>query len=118
MVERDKAYLRHILEALLRIEGYVSGVEFDAFCKNLLLQDGVIRQLEIIGEASKRLAPETKGLLPEVPWKDIAGMRDKLIHDYVGVDIEAVWKTVVQDVPVLRTSLQGLLDSQGKTYQA
>ena len=70
-----------------------------------LVQDGVIRQLQIIGEAAKRLSDETRMKYPSVEWKDIAGMRDKLVHDYFGVDLAAVWDTVQKDIPVLKKAL-------------
>lgn len=74
-----------------------------------LLQDGVIRQLEIIGEAVKRLAPKTRGLAAQIPWSAIAGMRDKLIHDYFGVDLDQVWLTVTADLPNLEIAVTNIL---------
>jgi uncharacterized protein with HEPN domain len=73
------------------------------------VQDGFIRQLEIIGEAVKRLTAETRAAYPGVPWKDIAGMRDKLIHDYFVVDAEAVWDTVKKDIPQLKSEIEQIL---------
>jgi uncharacterized protein with HEPN domain len=75
----------------MRIEHYLYGVSEEDFLENVLVQDGMIRQLEIIGEAVKRLPVELRTRYPYVPWQDIAATRDKLIHDYIGVDIEKVW---------------------------
>jgi uncharacterized protein with HEPN domain len=104
--KRDAIYLHHILDAIERIEEYTLGLSYNEFMKNYLVQDGVIRQIEIIGEASKKLSKEIKELIVGVPWKDIAGMRDKLIHDYMGVDIDAVWDTIVKDIPDLKMKLK------------
>lgn len=76
---------------------------------NNLVQDAVIRQIEIIGEATKQLSKTIKEKYPEIPWKDIAGMRDKLIHDYLGVDLNAVWKTVEKDIPFLKNKLKEII---------
>jgi uncharacterized protein with HEPN domain len=86
----QSAFLNHILDAIKKIEKYIQGIDEEAFKNNDLVQDGVIRQIEIIGEAVKRLGDGIKSQSPHVPWQDIAGMRDKLIHDYFGVDIDTV----------------------------
>jgi uncharacterized protein with HEPN domain len=110
MARDDSVYLRHILDAISRIEEYLHGVDEEMFYQHYLVQDGVIRQLEIIGEASKRLSREVRASCPNVPWPDIAGMRDKLIHDYFGVDLEAVWLTARDDIPALKAEVSTMLE--------
>ncbi len=85
-MKADDIYLRHILDAIKRIEEYVKGIDEESFLRNYLVQDGVIRQIEIIGEAVKRLSTKLRKKYSQIPWQDIAGMRDKLIHDYFGVE--------------------------------
>lgn len=105
MKKDDSVYLKHILDAMDRIEEYTRGKSYEEFMSNHLMQDGVIRQIEIMGEATKRLSMDTRETHNEIPWKDIAGMRDKLIHDYLGVDLDAVWDTVKKDIPLLGEGL-------------
>jgi len=86
----------------------VSGVSEEAFLQTELIQDGVVRQIQVIGEAVKRLSREFREANSGIPWSDIAGMRDKLVHDYMGIDLEAVWETARTDIPMLRNQLEGL----------
>ena len=114
MKKADIVYLKHIRDAISRIEEYTKTVGHDDFIKNNLIQDGAIRQLEIIGEATKRISRQFKSNNPHIPWRDIAGMRDKLIHDYFGVDIEAVWDTVKRDIPALKKEVKKILSEDQK----
>ena len=110
MTERDDSvYLRHILEAIALIAEYLADTDYEKFSSTRMLQDAVIRQFEIIGEATKNLSPEVRKLAPAIPWKSMAGMRDKLIHQYFGVDIKAVWITARNDLPIVSTTIESLL---------
>jgi uncharacterized protein with HEPN domain len=99
---RDETYLRHILDAIARIETYTA-VDRDAFLALGQWHDSTIRQLEIIGEASKRISDDLKSRIPEVPWRRFAGLRDVLIHQYMGVDLAAVWDITQKDLPHLKS---------------
>ena len=113
MQKDDTVYLRHILDAISKIEEYVAGAGYQSFTQNTLVQDAVMRQLEIIGEAAKRISPALKDEYVHIPWKNMAGMRDKLIHDYFGVDIDAVWATLVQDIPALKREVTEIVREAG-----
>ncbi len=89
----DTIYLRHILDAIAQIEEYLTGVDEAGLFGNWLAQDGVIRQMEIIGEATRNLSPSLRRRYANAAWQDIAGIRSKLIHDYFGVSLKAVWLT-------------------------
>jgi len=110
MKRDDSVYLQHILDAIAKIEEYLSGVDKESYLSRSLIQDGVIRQLEIIGEAVKQLSDVFRNQHAQIPWQDIAGMRDKLIHHYFGVDLDAVWKTAKEDLPELKKGIMSSKD--------
>jgi len=114
MARDEFLYLRHVLDAINTIEEYLQGVDEEHFKTTRLLQDGTIREIEIIGEAVKNVSKDIRKSYPEVPWQDIAGMRDKLIHGYFGVDIEKVWDSAREDLPVLKEQVKGILKDFGQ----
>ncbi len=105
-------YLNHILDCINKIKIYTTGIDKDKFLSNPLIQDAVMRNLEIIGEATKQLNPEFRSKYPEIEWKKIAGMRDKLIHDYIGVDLWAVWGVVEQIIPKFHEQLSEIIKAE------
>jgi len=105
MIKSDLAYIDHILDCIRKINKFSKGLTVNEFRNNELVQDAVIRNIEIIGEASKKITSETKKNYPDIPWKEISGMRDKLIHDYLGVDVDVVWETIKKDIPALRKQI-------------
>ena len=108
-MKKDEAYLKHILDEISRVEKFTEGVTKEGFFENVEKQYAVLRGLEIIGEATKNLSKELKVKHPEIPWKDIAGMRDKLIHEYFGVNLELVWVTIRDKLPELKKQIIEIL---------
>jgi len=102
---KDNAIIQDIKEVINRIMSYTSKMEYADFLQDYKTQDAVVRNIEILGEAAKLISDETKRNYPNIPWKDIAGTRDKLIHDYFGVNIDIVWDIAKNEIPFLSTQL-------------
>lgn len=98
---RDEAYLLDIHIAARHAMEFVKGLSLEDFKQSKLHQDAVMRNLEIIGEAASKISQGTKNILPKIPWNDIVGMRNRLIHEYFRIDLEKVWDTVQNDLPYL-----------------
>ena len=104
----DELFVYDILECCEKIEQYLTGVTKENFFENPMLQDAVVRNIEIIGEASKSLSSEFRERSPEVEWRDIIRMRDKMVHHYFKLDLDVVWQTATQDVPQLATHIRNV----------
>ncbi len=104
----DRGYLNDIRECIDRIEHYTRDGR-DSFIASTLIQDGVVRNFEVIGEAAKRLSPALTQTRPEIPWRRVAGFRDVLIHQYQSVDLNAVWNVVEYELSDLKQAVAALL---------
>lgn len=108
-MRKDKAYLQDILGAIIDIENFLEKVTEEEFYRNKEKQYAVLRALEIIGEATKNLSKEIRAKYRTIPWKDMAGLRDKLIHMYFGVKVDLVWGTVKNKLPELKEQIKEIL---------
>jgi uncharacterized protein with HEPN domain len=113
MNNSDRAYLQHAQECIRRIEENTSGGR-DAFLASHTLQDAVLRNLQPLSEATQRVSEKLKTRHPEIEWAQIAAFRNILVHDYLGVDLEQVWRIVQTDVPRLKAALLAMLDELGR----
>ncbi|MDR7129539.1 uncharacterized protein with HEPN domain [Algoriphagus sp. 4150] len=114
MIKDPVIYLEHISACIQKIEEYEKELNEESFLQNSLIQDAVIRNFEIIGEATKKPDNDFRVKYLEIEWKKIAGMRDKLIHDYIGVDLWAVWAVVENIVPNLKRQIGNILEKETK----
>ena len=108
-----RLYLKDIVAAMESIEEFIAGMDFEDFERDDKTASAVMRKLEIIGEAVKQVPEEIRQEYPQVPWKEMAGMRDKLIHFYFGVDYSLVWKAITERVPEVKQELQQILRRAG-----
>ncbi len=106
-------YVEDIIGAMEDVLSFVEGMDYDDFAKDKRTIYAVIRAVEVIGEAVKKIPKSVRNRYPEIPWKDMAGMRDKLIHEYFGVDLKRVWKTVKEDIPKLKPLFEKILKDFG-----
>ena len=113
---RDElVFLRDILDCIARVETYLEGVTEREFENNFEKQDSVIRRIEIMGEAVKNISMETRQKYPEVPWRDLAGVRDILIHQYFGISIGIVWQTATIEIPEFKEKIVSILNELKKS---
>lgn len=112
----DAVYLQHLLDAVERIEQYTAGMTEQQFLQNSLVQDAVVRQLEIIGEASRNLSDELCQKHSQVPWTKIVGMRNRIVHAYFDVDLTIVWEVIQRDLPDLKAQVHLILQTLGGTH--
>ena len=105
----DRKYLLFIVECIRRIEEDVTGGK-QAYLSSHMVQDAVLRNLQVLAESTQRLSDSLKASQPEIKWPEIAGFRNFLVHDYLGVDLEVVWHIVEEDVPSLKKAVAGLIE--------
>ncbi|MBO3840420.1 MAG: DUF86 domain-containing protein [Candidatus Brockarchaeota archaeon] len=102
-------YVEDIIEAMNDAMGFVEGISYDEFVSDKKTIYAVLRAVEIIGEAVKKIPDYVRKSYPDIPWREMSGMRDKLIHEYFGVDLQRVWRTVREDIPTLKPLFERML---------
>lgn len=107
-------YLLDLLSAAEETQRFTQGITLEEFLRDRKTSNAVIRSLEVMGEAAKKIPEELRSRYPEIPWKRVAGMRDVLIHEYHGVELEIIWKTVREELPPLQPLLEKMLQELGK----
>lgn len=110
MKKDPEVFLDHILESIDLIEDYSEGVTESEFIRSSSLQDMIVRRIEIIGEAVKNLPDDLKREHPQIPWRDIAGLRDIVVHQYFGLDLELIWYVIKEDIPQLKPRILSVRD--------
>jgi uncharacterized protein with HEPN domain len=108
-MDRDKTYLLDILNSAELIADYTAGIKRDTFLDTIEIQDAVIRRLEIIGEATRRISNQFKEEHPDLPWKEMLGLRNFVIHEYEGIDLKVIWDTIKNNLPNLIGKVKGLI---------
>ncbi len=116
--ERDiRLYLDDILEAIGKIDQYTEGLDFEHFRKDEKTSDAVIRNFSVIGEAVKQIPASIRRKYPEIPWQVIAGMRDKLVHEYFGIRYDVIWETIELRLPSLKLAIRKILNQMDREME-
>lgn len=110
----DLVYLRHVRDSLHEVRSFIEGESYESFLESRMLQNAVMRSFEVVGEAAWRVGPEFREAHPDVPWRSMSDFRNKLIHDYFGLDLEVIWKTATEDAPALLEKVESLIE-EGST---
>ncbi|HEJ83305.1 MAG TPA: DUF86 domain-containing protein [Desulfobacteraceae bacterium] len=117
-MKRDyRLFLQDIFDACMYIQEFVEGMDSDSFVLDEKTCSAVVQKFEVIGEATKSIPQFVREQYPHIPWKDMAGMRDRLIHGYFGIDYSLVWEAVKQDIPTLKFHVREILDDLGRKVQ-
>src|SRR3989338_2754085 len=109
MVKDNRVYVHHILDSIRHIEEFLKQVDEEQFSRSRMWQDAFVREIEIIGEAARHVDENFRKQRPQIPWIDMIGMRNKLIHDYFEVNMPMVWDVVTKDIPALKEALAACL---------
>lgn len=107
-------YIRDILDSIMKIEEFAGNMDYGEFVKDAKTSDAVVRRLEIIGEASKNVPREIRSKYKKIPWADMSKMRDKIAHDYFGINMMIVWKVIKEELPCLRSGITDILKDMGE----
>ena len=113
MSRRDKQRLDDLIEAIRRITSYIGGLTYEQFLEDSKTQDAVIRNLQVIGEAAKKLSQPLRKVHPHLPWKEMAGMRDRIVHEYFGIKFDIVWTVANQELPAVLPEIERIRSEQG-----
>ena len=117
MIKDPIVFINHIFDSIKSIESFSKGLSKSEFFKDEIRQNAIIRKLEIIGEATKNLNSEFRSKYPQVEWQKISGLRDKLIHDYFGINLERIWNIMEKDLPNLKITIQNILNGAKKALE-
>ena len=110
----DDLYLLDIKSSIQKIENFIKGLTFRDFQKNIMATDAVIRNLEVIGEAARHISLDLQKKYKEIPWKMIVEMRNKMTHEYFGIDLVILWNTITKDIPLLKKQIKIILAAKNK----
>jgi uncharacterized protein with HEPN domain len=113
-MKKNLLFLKDILDSIQRIESYIEGIHYESFSSNQMMFDAVIRNLEVIGEASRNMPEEIRNKYPEIPWRKMIALRNILIHEYFGIDESIVWEVIKTNLPQLKPDIVRVLQEEGR----